>query len=80
MQALERLAQGKTTFLVTHVLRQAARSNLIVYVENGCILERGTHAKLIRSRGSYAAMYKLQEGTGENDSGVRKEVANAVTS
>ena len=60
LEALERLNQGRTTFLITHDLRQAAGADLIVYLEGGRIVERGTHAGLLQADGRYAALYRLQ--------------------
>jgi ATP-binding cassette subfamily B protein len=59
IQALERLAQGRTTFLVTHALDLAARADHILYLEGGRIVERGTHAELLRANGRYAAIQRL---------------------
>jgi len=58
--ALERLAAGRTTLLVTHDLRHAARCDLVLLVEHGRIAERGTHAELLRRGGRYAALYRAQ--------------------
>lgn len=60
MTALERLAQGRTTFLITHDLHLIARADLILYLEDGQIVEQGTHAELMRATGRYAALYTLQ--------------------
>jgi ATP-binding cassette subfamily B protein len=60
LESLERLDYGCTTFLITHDLRHAARANLILYLEGGRILERGTHAQLLQAGGPYAALYHMQ--------------------
>src|SRR5262249_49406202 len=60
IDALERLAGGRTTFLITHNLQFAARADSIIYLEDGCVLERGTHAELMAAQGRYAALYRLQ--------------------
>jgi ATP-binding cassette, subfamily B, bacterial len=63
-EALGRLAQGLTTFLVTHDLQLASRADLILYLEGGRVLECGPHAELLRAGGRYAALYRLQTGPG----------------
>src|SRR5712691_10409258 len=60
IEALERLADGRTTFLITHDLQLAARADVILYLEAGCVRERGLHAELLRADGRYAALYRLQ--------------------
>ena len=59
-QALDRLAIGRTTFMVTHDLVAAADAELIVYVEGGGVREQGSHQELMALNGRYAAMYSLQ--------------------
>ncbi len=59
-EALERLAVGRTTILATHDFRRAATSDEIVMIDGGTILERGSHAELIRSAGAYSRLYRLQ--------------------
>ncbi len=60
LEALAALNHGRTTFLITHSLDQASGADLIVYLEAGRIVERGTHAELMRGDGPYAAAYRLQ--------------------
>ena len=60
LDALERLSEGRTTVLVTHDLRLAARADLILYLERGQVLERGSHAELMQAGGCYARLYGLQ--------------------
>ncbi len=80
MQALDRLAEGKTTFLISHALRHALTSDIIIYVENGRIVEHGTHAELMCAGTRYAALYKLQENafTSYEESNVKQEVLDAL--
>lgn len=62
-EALTRLARDRTTFLITHDLHLAPRADLILYIDNGRVAERGTHAELMRTGGKYAAMYRMQLAT-----------------
>jgi ATP-binding cassette subfamily B protein len=58
-EALDRLAQGHTTFRIAHNLHTVERADLILYLEDGRIVEHGTHAELMRLGDSYAAMVVL---------------------
>ncbi len=60
IKALERLAQNRTSFIITHDLHLAARADLILYLKDGQIIERGTHAELMEINGWYADLYKMQ--------------------
>jgi ATP-binding cassette, subfamily B, bacterial len=60
MAALLRLAQERTTLLVTHNLSLAAQADEIIYLEHGQIVARGTHRELLQASGEYAAHYLLQ--------------------
>ncbi|NJR62090.1 MAG: ABC transporter ATP-binding protein [Cyanobacteria bacterium CRU_2_1] len=65
-EALRRLTQDCTTFLITHDLRASTNANLILYIEKGRILERGTHAELLHLGQRYAAFYQLQNAIGHH--------------
>jgi ATP-binding cassette subfamily B protein len=59
-EALERISVERTTLLVSHDLDLVSRADLILYVDGGRIVERGTHAELLRANGRYAYAYRLQ--------------------
>ena len=60
LQALRSVYRGRTTFLISHDLRHAAAADLILYLDEGAILEQGTHAELLQLNGRYAALCRLQ--------------------
>jgi ATP-binding cassette subfamily B protein len=74
MEALERLDSARTTFLITHALSQARRADLVLYLENGRIVERGTHAELMQAGGRYAGMFRSQAEARRPESGIRELV------
>ncbi len=59
-EALERLTSDRTTFVISHNLRASVRADLILYIEGGKILERGTHSELMCLAGRYATLYRMQ--------------------
>jgi ATP-binding cassette, subfamily B, bacterial len=74
-EALERLREGRTTLISTHDLRLAAKADLILYIDGGRIVERGTHNELMRRGGRYATQYRSQ--VSEADSIISKEECHA---
>ncbi|MBK9625985.1 MAG: ATP-binding cassette domain-containing protein [Rhodocyclaceae bacterium] len=58
--ALDHLTAGRTTLVIAHRLATVQRANRIVVMENGRIVETGTHAELISADGLYAHLARLQ--------------------
>jgi ATP-binding cassette, subfamily B, bacterial len=61
-QALDRLMQGRTTFVTSHRLSMVRNADLIAVLDAGRLVERGTHAQLMAAGGLYADMYQMQMG------------------
>ncbi len=59
-QALERLMQGRTTFIIAHRLSTIRTADTILVLEDGAVVESGTHAELVHTDGLYARMYRQQ--------------------
>jgi ATP-binding cassette subfamily B multidrug efflux pump len=58
--ALKRLLKGRTAFVIAHRLSTVRNANVVLVVEGGQIVERGTHAELLAQGGRYAELYKRQ--------------------
>ena len=56
-RALERLALGRTTISIAHRLSTASRADRVVMLENGRIVEDGSHLALMQAGGKYASLY-----------------------
>jgi len=60
--ALEVLKRGRTTFIIAHRLSTIRTANVILVLDKGAIVERGSHEELMAVGGRYYQMYQLQQG------------------
>ncbi len=59
-RAMERLASERTSFVIAHRLSTIRDADVILVMENGSIVEQGTHEALLDADGAYAGLYKAQ--------------------
>jgi len=86
-EGLTQLMRGRTTFVIAHRLSTIRRADQILVVENGKIVERGTHQTLYALGGRYRELYDKQHGleanlflaTGEGDNPEPAEAQGAPT-
>jgi subfamily B ATP-binding cassette protein HlyB/CyaB len=57
---MQRIAQGRTVFVLAHRLSTVRRSNRIITIDRGRLVEDGTHDELIKKGGRYAALHRVQ--------------------
>lgn len=74
IEALQRLAQKRTTFLITHDLALATQADIIIYLEKGRAIEQGSPKDLIRQNGRYAQLYRMQNDNKPNE----KEIIHRI--
>jgi ATP-binding cassette subfamily B protein len=58
---LERIARGRTTLVIAHRLSTVMDADQILVLDQGRVVERGSHAALLAAGGHYAAMWRLQQ-------------------
>jgi len=58
--AMERLMQGRTTFIIAHRIQSVMNANLILVLDKGQIVQRGTHDQLMAQEGFYRRIYDMQ--------------------
>jgi ABC-type multidrug transport system ATPase subunit len=67
-EAMRRLMKGRTTFIIAHRLSTIRNADKIFVLNNGEIIERGTHSELMKAKGFYYDLYMSQfKGTFDNN-------------
>ena len=59
-KAMDKLTEGKTSFIIAHRLSTIKNADLILVMKNGNIVEQGNHEELMKLNGSYAELYNSQ--------------------
>jgi ATP-binding cassette subfamily B protein len=73
--ALERLMQNRSTFVIAHRVQSVMNADLILVLDKGRVVQRGTHEQLIRQAGTYGRIYDLQART---EVELEQEIASAA--
>ncbi|NLY71308.1 MAG: ATP-binding cassette domain-containing protein, partial [Clostridiales bacterium] len=60
-RSLERLAKGRTTFIIAHRLTTIRNAKIILVLTDNGIEEKGSHEELLEKRGIYYNLYKMYE-------------------
>lgn len=56
LQALQEISAGRTTFMITHDLNEIEHADVLLHIENGILIETGSHADLMSSGGPYSKL------------------------
>ena len=60
-QAIGHLIQGKTVLVIAHRLRTIAKADKIIVLDDGKVVEQGTHSELMEQNGLYKKLYTIQQ-------------------
>ena len=66
-RSFDELAKGRTSLIIAHRLSTIRNADRIVVVEEGKILEEGTHDELLAKGGEYARLYRVQNALDANE-------------
>ena len=75
MEVIRELAKSKTILLISHRLANVVEADRIYMLENGCVVQCGTHNELMKSGRSYAKLYQYQRELESYSQADEKEVA-----
>jgi ATP-binding cassette subfamily B protein len=63
LQNLQKVARDRTIFMIAHRFAPLKNADMILVLEKGVLVEKGTHAELLRSRGLYYSLYQRQQAS-----------------
>jgi len=61
-ESLDEMMEGKTVIAIAHRLSTIAAMDRLIVMDDGRIIEQGTHAELLRKNGTYAGLWHHQSG------------------
>ncbi len=72
-QAMENLMANRTTFIIAHRIQSVMKADLILVLDQGRIIQMGTHEELLQQAGMYRQIFDIQT---KIDEALEKEIAS----
>ena len=60
LNSMKTIMQGRTTVIISHRVSSAKLANKIIYLDDGNVVEQGSHESLLAANGAYKALYEKQ--------------------
>jgi len=60
LNSMKLIMQGRTTVIISHRVSSAKLANKIIYLDDGNVVEQGSHESLLAANGAYKALYEKQ--------------------
>jgi ABC-type multidrug transport system fused ATPase/permease subunit len=70
MNNIKSISSDRTTIIIAHRLSTVQDCDQIVVMDQGHVVERGTHEELVRNNGRYTELLKMQENTEETNTNI----------
>jgi ATP-binding cassette subfamily B protein len=78
LSSMKRIMEGRTSIIISHRVSSAKLASKIIVLEDGQIVEQGTHDSLLRAKGVYAELFERQGKVEEEEDPKQDETGKSI--